>query len=303
MRTRRKHPLSGFKHAQEGILHCFRTQPHMRFHFYTLVAVLLSGLLLNLDNRDMLVLLFAITLVIVCEMLNTAIEAVIDLVVECYNPVAKMAKDVAAGAVLIAAANALIAGVLIFFGQKRLTDIQARMQQNLPPDITRVVVVGIVALALIVVISKLLSNTGSPWHGGIISGHSAVGFLLAMTIFFIAKNPAVTVLAILLAVLVAQSRVEAGVHSLREVVFGAILAILLTSLVYWVMPYVRNLYGGRSGPPAKISRPFLPFDSLFSLPPCSQVWEKGESRRLPLPDMGEGRGVRGSKGVGEFYLV
>ena len=259
MRIHRKHPLSGFKHAQEGILHCFRTQPHMRFHFYTLVAVLLSGLMLNLDNRDMLVLLFAITLVIVAEMMNTAVEAVIDLVVECYNPIAKVAKDVAAGAVLIAAANALIAGVLIFFGQKRLTEIQARMmQQDLSPDITRVVIVGIVALALIVVISKLVSNTGSPWHGGIISGHSAVGFLLAMTIFFIAKNPAVTVLAILLALLVAQSRVEAGVHSLREVVFGAILAILLTSLVYWVMPYVRHLYGGRSAAPVKVSRQISP---------------------------------------------
>ena len=190
MQTRPKHPLSGFKHAQEGILHCFRTQPHMRFHFYTLVAVLLSGLLLNLDNRDMIVLLFAITLVIVAEMLNTAVEAVIDLVVECYNPIAKMAKDVAAGAVLIAAANALIAGVLIFFGQKRLTIIQERMQQNMAPDITRVVIVGVVTLALIVVISKLLSNTGSPWHGGIISGHSAVGFLLAMTIFLEAVSPA-----------------------------------------------------------------------------------------------------------------
>ena len=263
MRIRRKHPLSGFKHAQEGILHCFRTQPHMRFHFYTLVAVLLSGLLLNLDNRDMLVLIFAITLVIVAEMMNTAVEAVIDLVVECYNPIAKVAKDVAAGAVLIAAANALIAGVLIFFGQKRLSDIQVSMQQDMTPNVTGVVVVGIVALALIVVISKLVSNTGSPWHGGIISGHSAVGFLLAMTIFFIAKNPAVTVLAILLALLVAQSRVEAGVHSLREVVFGAILAILLTSFVFRVMPYVRRMYNGRSATPAKVSRRISPQDVRF----------------------------------------
>ena len=137
MRIRRKHPLSGFKHAQEGILHCFRTQPHMRFHFYTLVAVLLSGLLLDLDNRDMLVLIFAITLVIVAEMMNTAVEAVIDLVVECYNPIAKVAKDVAAGAVLIAAANALIAGVLIFFGQKAPDRYSgADAAGYLPPDMS-----------------------------------------------------------------------------------------------------------------------------------------------------------------------
>ena len=60
-----------------------------------------------------------------------------------------------------------------------------------------------------------------------------------MTIFFTTKNTVIAFLAILLGILVAQSRVEAGVHSLREVVLGAVLAILLTSLVYWVMPQVR----------------------------------------------------------------
>jgi diacylglycerol kinase (ATP) len=242
VRSRRKHAMSGFRYAQEGVLHCFRTQPHMRFHFYTLVAVLLSGLLLNLDNRDMLVLVFAITLVIVAEMFNTAIEAVVDMITENYNPVAKLAKDVAAGAVLLAAMNAIIAGVLIFFGQDKIAAIRAHMQEQGDINVTRVVVVSIVLLTLIVIISKLLSNTGSPWHGGIISGHSAIGFLLAMTIFFISQNnPAVTFMAVLLAVLVAQSRVEAGVHSLREVVLGAVLAIFLTSLVYWVMPKLRFL--------------------------------------------------------------
>ena len=236
---RKRNPFSGFRYAQEGILHVFRTQPHMRYHFYILVAVLLSGLLLNLDNRDMLALVFAITLVIVSEMFNTAIEHVVDMVTETYNPVAKLAKDVAAGAVLLAAMNAVIAGVLIFFSQNKLAMIRLSMQKELEPEGLRVVFVGIVLLALVVVISKLLSDTGSPWHGGIISGHSAIGFLLAMVICFTANNNMVAFLAILLAILVAQSRVEAGVHSLQEVVLGAVLAILLTSLVYWIMPWIR----------------------------------------------------------------
>jgi diacylglycerol kinase (ATP) len=227
----------------------------MRFHFYTLVAVLLSGLLLNLDNRDMLVLVFAITLVIVAEMFNTTIEAVVDMIAEAYNPVAKLAKDVAAGAVLLAAMNAVIAGVLIFFGQNKLHQIQGRMQHDLPADVTRIVVVCIVLLTLVIIISKLLSDTGSPWRGGIISGHSAIGFLLAMTIFFTVQNTVIAVLAIMLAVLVAQSRVEAGIHSLREVVIGAVLAILLTSLVYRVMPYVRSIWGG---PVKQASGRFVP---------------------------------------------
>ncbi len=209
----------------------------MRFHFYILIGVLLSGLFLNLNNRDMLVLVFAVTLVIVAEMFNTAIEAVVDMITESYNPVAKLVKDVAAGAVLICAANAVIAGVLIFFGQDKIAEIQKRMGQN-QPDVARVVVVSIVALALIVVVSKLLSDTGTPWHGGAVSGHSAIGFMLAMTILFTANNNVVSFLAILLAILVAQSRVEAGVHSLQEVILGAVLAILLTSIVYWLMPRV-----------------------------------------------------------------
>lgn len=247
MASRRKNALSGFKHAQEGVLHCFRTQAHMRYHFYTLVAVLLSGLLLNLDNRDMLVLVFAITLVIVAEMFNTAIEAVVDMITENYDPRAKLAKDIAAGAVLITSLCAVIAGVLIFFGQDQLTHIHKQLGSSSDTNITRVVVMSIVTLTLIVIISKLISGTGSPWHGGIISGHSAIGFLLAMTIFFTAHNTIVAFLAILLAILVAQSRVEAGVHSLREVALGAVLAILLTSLVYWVMPKVR----ARMNVPAK----------------------------------------------------
>jgi diacylglycerol kinase (ATP) len=215
----------------------------MRFHFYTLIAVLLSGLLLNLDNRDMLVLVFAITLVIVAEMFNTTVEAVVDMITEAYNPVAKLAKDVAAGAVLLSAMNALIAGVLIFFGQNKLHEIQGRMRHDLPADVTRIVVLCVILLTLVIIASKLLSDTGSPWRGGIISGHSAIGFFLAMTIFFTVQSTVIAVLAIMLAVLVAQSRVEAGIHSLREVVIGAVLAILLTSLVYRVMPYVRSIWG------------------------------------------------------------
>ena len=237
--------LSGFKYAQEGVLHCFRTQAHMRLHFFILVAVLLSGLLLNLQAHDMLVLVFAITLVIVTEMFNTAFEAVVNMVTEQYSPAAKLAKDVAAGAVLVAAMNAVIAGALIFFGAKQLDSIQKGFQKGVTPDVSQVIVIGIVVLALIVIISKLVSRTGSPWHGGIISGHSAIGFLLAMVVFFTAHNPVAAFLSILLAVLVAQSRVEAGVHSVQEVILGAVLAILLTSLVYWIMPKARLLMNSR----------------------------------------------------------
>ena len=76
-----------------------------------------------------------------------------------------------------------------------------------------------------------------------------------MTIFFTAGNTAVSFLAIVLAILVAQSRVEAGVHSLREVVLGAVLAILLTAMVYRVMPMVRAMVAQHLHTPTTQSAP------------------------------------------------
>jgi diacylglycerol kinase (ATP) len=213
----------------------------MQIHFVMLVLVLLSGLLLSLDTRDMLILLFCISLVIATEMINTAVEAVVDMITQTYHPLAKLAKDVAAGAVLIASTNALIAGLLLFFGTQPIEKIRKGMPVQ-SPDVTIVLVVGILVLTLTVLMSKLLtgrSNDGI-WQGGVVSGHSAVGFFLAMTIIFASGNTFVAILAIVMAVIIAQSRVEAGIHSIQEVVLGAVVAIFLTSSIYWVMPHVRE---------------------------------------------------------------
>jgi len=213
----------------------------MQFHFIMLVLVLTSGLLLALDTRDMLALLFCICLVIVSEMINTAVETLVDMITLAYHPLAKLAKDVAAGAVLVASANAVVAGLLIFFGNERIQKIKMGVPFR-PPEVTIVLVVGILVLTMTVIISKLLvgrSNAGL-WHGGIISGHSAIGFFLAMTIIFTTNNKFVAILALLMAVIIAQSRVEAGVHSVQEVVLGAVIAIFLTSSLYWFMPYARG---------------------------------------------------------------
>lgn len=238
---RRKRPQDSIRFAAEGILHCFRTQRHMRFHFLMLVLVLLSGLLLALDTKDMLVLLFSISLVIVTEMFNTAVEAIVDMIAQGYHPQAKLAKDVAAGAVLAASANATISGVLIFFGGLRISELRD-LTPEYTPEITVIIVVGLLVLTMTVVISKLRTGRDNPElvHGGIVSGHSAIGFFLAMTIVFTSGSVVVMVIALLMAVIIAQSRVEAGVHSVQEVVMGAVIAIFLTSAVYRLMPYFRS---------------------------------------------------------------
>jgi len=190
----RRHPLEGFRYALEGIIAVVRTQRHMRFHFFSVVLVLLMGLLFRLDKREMLVLLFTISIVLIAEMFNSAIEATVDLVTEEYHPKAKFAKDIAAGAVLVATLNAVVVAWVLFMGDLRLEQIRLRMERAEPTLA--------VAVTIIVVSGDLLAS----------------------------------VLALLLAALIAQSRVDADIHSWREVVLGSLLGVGLGALIFWLTP-------------------------------------------------------------------
>lgn len=236
MRPRPKNAFDSFRYALDGILHGFRSQRHMRFHFCIAALALLAGVVYGLNATELLVLTFAISLVIIAELFNTAIEAVVDLVTTSYHPLAKYAKDVAAGAVLIAALNACVVGVLLFLDVgpvERLISRKPSMEVQF-----QTVIVTLVMLLVLLVIWKVLGNKGTFLHGGVISGHSAVGFCLCTIILLMSTSPFVAFLAILMAMIISQSRVEAGVHSLQEVLFGALLGILLPVVLFRVVPEV-----------------------------------------------------------------
>lgn len=229
-----KNPMNGFKYAVEGVVQVVRTQRHMRFHFLVLGLVLIVSLAFNLSRWETLLLLFTVTLVLVAEMFNTAIEAVVDLVTQTYHPLAKFAKDIAAGAVLMTTLNALAVGFLLFFGGNHMQRFPDEIGLQ-PPKWPTVATVAIVLLAVLVTMWKVAGGKGKLWKGGIVSGHSALGFFLATTILFVPNKAAVGVMAYLLAILVAQSRVEGGIHTLREVITGALVATGLALVTYLVL--------------------------------------------------------------------
>ncbi len=228
---RPKNHLDSFRYAVEGIVHVFRTQKHMRFHFFTTVLVLSIGLLLRLSRVEMAILFIAISGVLVAEMMNTAVESVVDMITQAYHPLAKLAKDIAAGAVLIASITAAIVGGILFFGSNRLATLHLRVEHD-PQPVTVILTVCVLVLIL-VMISKVLGGKGSILSGGIVSGHSALSFFLASTLIYRAMDYFTGVLALLLAFLVAQSRVEGKIHTMQEVVIGGLLGILFTSGVYF----------------------------------------------------------------------
>ncbi|MHB9037235.1 MAG: diacylglycerol kinase [Armatimonadota bacterium] len=229
-----KNPANGFKYALEGVVHVFRTQRHMRFHFLTLVLVLVVSLVFRLSREEVIILMFTISLVLTAEMFNTAIEAVVDLVTQTYHPLAKFAKDIAAGAVLITTINALAIGFLLFPGGDRLRIMGSEVGLR-TPDWAAIMVVTFILLAVMITMWKVAGGKGKLLKGGIVSGHSAIGFFLATTIMFMTHKIAVAIMAFFLAVLIAQSRVEGGIHTLREVIAGALLATGIACVVYAVL--------------------------------------------------------------------
>jgi diacylglycerol kinase (ATP) len=106
--------FQSFKYAGNGLKHAFWTQRNIRIHIVTAFLVVAFGLYLNISTFEMVAIILAICFVIMSEMINTAIEEMVDLIVKEHRREANIAKDVAAGAVLFSAFCAIITGLLIF---------------------------------------------------------------------------------------------------------------------------------------------------------------------------------------------
>lgn len=229
---RRRSLLWSFNYAIEGVVYALRTQRNMRLHALAALLVLGASLFLQISRLELIALLFAIVFVFVAELVNTAIEAAVDVATQSFDPIAKVAKDVAAGAVLIAAGNAVIVGYIVFF--EPLTEagehLLARMRQ-MPMHVT---IVALLLTSLAVLIVKALTQKGTYMRGGWPSGHTAMAVAAATAIGYLTQRAEAAALALFIAFLVAQSRVENGAHSWMQVLSGAVLGFLITTLVFQV---------------------------------------------------------------------
>src|SRR6201988_4654338 len=141
--------LESFNYAFEGIIHVLRTQRNLRIHFVAAVLVFGAALAVGVTRLQLIALVLAIAFVLVAEMLNTAIEGVIDVSTTSFDPNAKLAKDIAAGAVLIASIAALGVGSLVFedTAGTRATRVLDRVR-SAPASLTLVALVLVVLLVI-----------------------------------------------------------------------------------------------------------------------------------------------------------
>jgi diacylglycerol kinase (ATP) len=228
--------LDSFNYAFEGIIHVLRTQRNLRIHFLIAIVVIAAAIALGVDRIEMILLLLAIAFVLVAEMVNSAIEGAIDVSTTSFDPNAKLAKDVAAGAVLIASVTAIGVGYLVFAhaAANRSSRFLDRVR-DAPAEIT---LASLVLVVLIVIGTKALTGRGTPLRGGLPSGHAAIAFAAWMAATYVIGDDhrfLISSLTFIMALLVAQTRVEAGVHSALEVLYGGALGALITLLVFQVV--------------------------------------------------------------------
>ena len=226
--------VSSFNYAFEGIIYVVRTQRNMRIHFIVALAVLPLGVLLGVSRIEMLALILAVAFVLLMEMANTALEMTIDVATPAFDPRARAAKDIAAGMVLVSAVTALFVGYLVF--APRLQDPSQRAIDTVRRSPVHLTVIAIVVVILLVIAIKAYFGTGSPLRGGLPSGHAAVAFsgwaAITLVTHTYENQVLVSTLAFVMATLVAQTRVEAGVHSTLEVVYGGVLGALVTTAIF-----------------------------------------------------------------------
>lgn len=232
---KRRSIIDSFNYAVSGIISAIKTEKNMKIHYFIALLTIFLSLFFDFTRIEFLLLLFAICLVFVAEMLNTALEKVVDLITSDYHPLARLAKDIAAGAVLISALNSLVVGYLLFFDRlNSFTDVLLFKIKGSPIHLT------FVAILLVVIITvglkaRFYKGRGTHFQGGAVSGHAAVSFCIATIIVFLADNMLITTLTYSLAILVGESRIEGKIHSFIEVLLGSILGTLIGILVFQII--------------------------------------------------------------------
>ncbi|HZQ02579.1 MAG TPA: diacylglycerol kinase [Gaiellaceae bacterium] len=219
--------FDSFNYAFEGIIHVLRTQRNMRIHFVVAIGVIVLALVVAVSKIELIALLISITFVLIAEMINSAIEGAIDVATTSFDPMAKLAKDVAAGAVLIATVNAVAVGYLVF--SHRVSARSGHLLDRLRDAPAALTLAALAITVVGVIATKAWTGRGTPLRGGLPSGHAAIAFAAWIAVTYAAGSSRrfiVSLIALVLAVLVAQTRIESGVHSALEVVFGALLGSL-----------------------------------------------------------------------------
>lgn len=227
--------LKGFDYAYEGLVWAINHEKNMKFHMFALAILLVASLFFNLSRVEMITLVFAVCFVLAFELINTSVEQAVNLASKGkYSSFAKASKDLAAAATFIAALNALFVAYLIFFD--KFIDFYNSVIVRI---VRRPSHLAIITLSLVIVVTIFLKGVfyeghGTAFKGGFVSGHTSIAFGIATIGMFLTTDPLIRLMLIGLALIVAESRYEANIHSMAEIIRGAILGTSMAMAIFGI---------------------------------------------------------------------
>ena len=241
-RARDKRLVDSFNFAIEGLISSLKNEKHMKVHILAAIIIVILAIIINASKVEILIISLSVSFVLITELINTAVEAIVDLVSPERHPLAKLAKDVAAGAVLVAAINALCVGYLLFYD--KLLDIfdGANKLHIIAGRKGNISILILILVSILVIVLKTFFRKGTPLEGGMPSGHSAIAFAAFGILVFMTSDVRILVLGFFMAALVAQSRVKSGIHSIREVLLGGLLGFSVAFVILFIMMQFGILY-------------------------------------------------------------
>ncbi len=232
-KTKNDNFLDAWKNAIRGIIYATTTQGNIKKQLVIAVLVLIISLFFELSKAEFLIFMFTIVLIIFAEMVNTAVETVVDLYTDLYHPKAKIAKDVAAGGVVITAIFAVIVAYFLFFD--KISDIGLQFIRNIANSPVHlafaaiiIVIIGILSLIAMATTNKhkALNKKFMP------SGYAALAFAANTIIWLITENIVIITLSLVMAILVSVSRVDSKEHKFSEVIFSSCVGIISILVIY-----------------------------------------------------------------------
>lgn len=227
--TRKHKSFRSFRYAFEGMLYSIRTQTNMKFHCIAAAVVLLLSIFFGVTSIEFLFLFLAICFVIMAELFNTAVEKTVDLAMPDSHPIAKIAKDVAAAAVLVTAVFAVVVALVIFYDKifilfKTITipiDIQLHHY-----------------IALITLVAVTLTVIYANWHPKQTRMYSnflvAISFFISSLIALITRQAIPTALSFFLAMIVCLILYENRQRSLLPLLLGCFIGIGFAAVFYFI---------------------------------------------------------------------
>lgn len=225
--------IEACNNAMNGIIYATTTQSNIKKQLIIAVVVMILSLFFDLERAEFLCLVFSVFLILITELINTAIETVVDLYTDLYHPKAKIAKDVGAGAVVLAAINALILAYFLFFdkiGEAGTAILETVINSPMHLAFVGVILTIIAALSLRAAATtnkhKLINKSFIP------SGQSAIAFAALTAIWLNTNNIVIFTLSLILSIMVIENRIETNAKRITEVLFGACMGVLIVLLIY-----------------------------------------------------------------------